>query len=163
MPEEFDWSKCEDVESVPGRLSGTWVIKGTRVPTQAVVDNARAGCTAEEIATEVFELLLERVSPNSPSSTTTTLKSTACWPTKSAPRLHPAPREIAPCRAWGGDRRYAPSCQNTAVRCRCTSSNSCRPRSCVSSRWQKRHTVVSSGTGSWPRSMPTKSRIASES
>jgi hypothetical protein len=37
MPEEFDWSKCEDVESVPGRLSGTWVIKGTRVPTQAVV------------------------------------------------------------------------------------------------------------------------------
>jgi uncharacterized protein (DUF433 family) len=61
MPEEFDWSKCEDVESVPGRLSGTWVIKGTPVPTQAVVDNARAGCTAEEIATEIFELPLERV------------------------------------------------------------------------------------------------------
>jgi uncharacterized protein (DUF433 family) len=50
--EEVDWSKCEDVESVPGRLSGAWVIKGTRVPAQAVVDNARAGCTAEEIATE---------------------------------------------------------------------------------------------------------------
>jgi uncharacterized protein (DUF433 family) len=59
--EEVDWSKCEDVESVPGRLSGAWVIKGTRVPAQAVVDNARAGCTAEEIATEIFELPLERV------------------------------------------------------------------------------------------------------
>ena len=59
--EELDWSKCEDVESVPGRLSGAWVIRGTRVPAGAVVDNARAGCTAEEIATEIFELPLERV------------------------------------------------------------------------------------------------------
>jgi uncharacterized protein (DUF433 family) len=37
------------------------VIKGTRVPAQAVVDNAQAGCTAEEIAAEIFELPLERV------------------------------------------------------------------------------------------------------
>jgi uncharacterized protein (DUF433 family) len=59
--EEVDWSKCEDVESVPGRLSGTWVVKGSRVPAQAVVDNARAGCTVEEIATEIFELPLARV------------------------------------------------------------------------------------------------------
>jgi uncharacterized protein (DUF433 family) len=62
MPENpIDWSKYEDVESVPGRVSGAWVIKGTRVPAQAVVDNARAGCSAEEIATEIFELPLERV------------------------------------------------------------------------------------------------------
>jgi uncharacterized protein (DUF433 family) len=61
MSEELDWSQCEDVESVTGRLSGAWVIKGTRVPAQAVIDNARAGCTAEEIATEIFELPLERV------------------------------------------------------------------------------------------------------
>src|SRR5246500_5379993 len=50
-----------------------------------------------------------------------------------------------------------------AARCRWTSSNSCRPRSCASSRWRKRHTVVSSGTGSRPRSMLAKRRIASES
>jgi uncharacterized protein (DUF433 family) len=62
MPEiPIDWSQCEDVESVPGRVSGAWVIKGTRVQAQAVVDNARAGCTPEEIATEIFELPLERV------------------------------------------------------------------------------------------------------
>jgi uncharacterized protein (DUF433 family) len=62
MPEQsIDWSKCEDVESVPGRVSGAWVIKGTRVQAQAVVDNAKAGCSAEEIATEIFELPLERV------------------------------------------------------------------------------------------------------
>jgi uncharacterized protein (DUF433 family) len=59
--EAVDWSKCDDVESVPGKVSGAWVIKGTRVPAQAIVDNARAGCSAEEIATEIFELPLERV------------------------------------------------------------------------------------------------------
>jgi len=59
--EAVDWSKCDDVESVPGRVSGAWVIKGTRVQAQAVVDNAKAGCSAEEIATEIFELPLERV------------------------------------------------------------------------------------------------------
>ena len=59
--EAIDWSQCKDVESVPGRVSGAWVVKGTRVQAQAVVDNARDGFTAEEIATEIFELPLERV------------------------------------------------------------------------------------------------------
>jgi uncharacterized protein (DUF433 family) len=62
MPETpIDWSQCEDVENVPGRVSGAWVVKGSRVQAQAVVDNAKAGCTPEEIATEIFELPLERV------------------------------------------------------------------------------------------------------
>ncbi len=38
-----------------GRVSGAWVIKGTRVPAQAIVDNAKAGFTAEQIVTEIFE------------------------------------------------------------------------------------------------------------
>jgi uncharacterized protein (DUF433 family) len=62
MPEQpIDWSHCEDVESVPGRVSGAWVIKGTRVQADAVVDNAEDGFTAEQIATEIFELPVERV------------------------------------------------------------------------------------------------------
>ena len=62
MPEKpIDWSQCPDVESVPGRVSGAWVIKDTRVQAQAVVDNAMDGFTADEIATEIFELPLERV------------------------------------------------------------------------------------------------------
>ena len=51
----MDWSKCPDVERVPGKVSGAWLIKGTRVPAQAVVDNAKDGYTAEEIAGEIFE------------------------------------------------------------------------------------------------------------
>jgi uncharacterized protein (DUF433 family) len=59
--ETVDWSKCDDVESVPGKVSGAWVIKGTRVTAQAVVDNAKDGFTPEQIATEIFELPIERV------------------------------------------------------------------------------------------------------
>jgi uncharacterized protein (DUF433 family) len=60
MPQEpVDWSKCNDLESVPGRVSGAWVIKGTRVQADAIVENARAGCTAEEIAgPDIFPSIL---------------------------------------------------------------------------------------------------------
>jgi uncharacterized protein (DUF433 family) len=62
MPDQpIDWSRCEDVESVPGRLSGAWVVKDSRVQAAAVVDNARAGCSPEQIASEIFELPIERV------------------------------------------------------------------------------------------------------
>jgi uncharacterized protein (DUF433 family) len=53
----IDWSQCEDVESVPDRLSGAWVLKGTRVPAQAIIDNAEDGYTAEQIAKEIFDNL----------------------------------------------------------------------------------------------------------
>ena len=51
----MDWSQCPDVESVPGKVSGAWVLKGTRVKADAIVENAAEGFSAEEIATEVFE------------------------------------------------------------------------------------------------------------
>lgn len=50
----IDWSQCSDVERVPDRLSGAWVIRGTRVPAQAVIDNADDGFTAEQIAAEIY-------------------------------------------------------------------------------------------------------------
>ena len=58
----MDWSKCPDVERVPGKVSGAWVMKGTRVPVQAVLDNAKDGYSPEQIAREIFEgLALHRV------------------------------------------------------------------------------------------------------
>ncbi len=50
----IDWSQCSDVERVPGRLSGAWVVRGTRVPTQAVIDNADDGFSAEQIAEGIY-------------------------------------------------------------------------------------------------------------
>ena len=50
----IDWSQCSDVERVSDRVSGAWVICGTRVPAQAVIDNAVDGFTAEQIATAIY-------------------------------------------------------------------------------------------------------------
>lgn len=52
--EEIDWSKCVDVEQVPGRVSGTRLVKNTRLPVCAILENAD-GHSAEEIANEIFE------------------------------------------------------------------------------------------------------------
>jgi uncharacterized protein (DUF433 family) len=56
----LDWSQCPDVESVPGKVSGAWVFKGTRMPVQIVFANLEAGMSAAEIA-EVFEVEPEKI------------------------------------------------------------------------------------------------------
>jgi len=35
----LDWSQCPAVESVPGKRSGAWVFKGTRMPVSTVFEN----------------------------------------------------------------------------------------------------------------------------
>jgi len=45
----LDWSQCPAVESVPGKLSGAWVFRGTRIPISAVFENLEDGLTIEEI------------------------------------------------------------------------------------------------------------------
>jgi len=35
----LDWSQCPAVESVPGKVSGAWVFKGTRLPVATVIEN----------------------------------------------------------------------------------------------------------------------------
>jgi len=32
----LDWSLCPAVESIPGKVSGAWVFKGTRMPVATV-------------------------------------------------------------------------------------------------------------------------------
>ncbi len=45
----LDWSQCAVVESVPGKLSGAWVLKGTRMPVSAIFENLEAGANLDEI------------------------------------------------------------------------------------------------------------------
>lgn len=56
----LDWSQCPAVESVPGRLSGAWVFRGTRMPVSAVFENLEAGATIDEI-TEWFHISKEQI------------------------------------------------------------------------------------------------------
>jgi uncharacterized protein (DUF433 family) len=57
---QLDWSKCDAVESVPGKMSGAWVFKGTRMPVQTVFENLEAGLSVQEI-TEVFDVTEDEV------------------------------------------------------------------------------------------------------
>ena len=43
-----DWSKCPAVESVPGKLSGAWVFKNTRLPVSALFGNLAEGATVDD-------------------------------------------------------------------------------------------------------------------
>jgi uncharacterized protein (DUF433 family) len=45
----LDWSQYSALESVPGKVSGAWVLKGTRMPVSLVFENLEAGATIEEI------------------------------------------------------------------------------------------------------------------
>ncbi len=56
----LDWSQCQAVESVPGRLSGAWVFRDTRMPVSAVFENLEAGATIDEIV-EWFDIERERI------------------------------------------------------------------------------------------------------
>jgi len=46
----MDWSACELVEVIPGKHSGDPLIKGTRIPADAIVSNLKAGSSLKEIA-----------------------------------------------------------------------------------------------------------------
>ncbi len=56
----LDWSQCPAVESVPGRLSGAWVFRDTRMPVSTVFENLEAGATVDEI-TEWFDVSKQQV------------------------------------------------------------------------------------------------------
>src|SRR5450755_1675517 len=56
----LDWSGCPAVESVPRRLSGAWVFRGTRMPASAVFENIEAGASIDEIV-EQFDVSREQI------------------------------------------------------------------------------------------------------
>ncbi|MBK8796112.1 MAG: DUF433 domain-containing protein [Anaerolineales bacterium] len=42
------WETLDAVERNPGKVSGAWVFRGTRVPVAALFENLRDGATVEE-------------------------------------------------------------------------------------------------------------------
>ncbi|MGO8813928.1 MAG: DUF433 domain-containing protein [Terriglobia bacterium] len=45
----LDWSQCAAVESVPGKVSGAWVLRGTRMPVATIFENLEAGASLDDI------------------------------------------------------------------------------------------------------------------
>jgi uncharacterized protein (DUF433 family) len=62
MPAEetIDWALCPLVEVNPRVLSGSPVLRGTRMPVNAIVDNFEYGVSVAEIS-EQFELPEDRI------------------------------------------------------------------------------------------------------
>ena len=56
----LDWSTCPAVESVPGKVSGAWVFRGTRMPVATIFENLEDGMTIDEIM-EQFDVTREQV------------------------------------------------------------------------------------------------------
>ena len=50
----LDWSQCPVVESIPGKVSGAWVLRGTRMPVSVIFENLAAGANIDDIL-EWFE------------------------------------------------------------------------------------------------------------
>lgn len=45
----LDWSQCPAVERVPGRMSGAWVLRGTRMPVATIFENLEAGASVDDL------------------------------------------------------------------------------------------------------------------
>ena len=58
--ELLDWSQCPAVESIPGKVSGAWVFKDTRMPVAIVFQNIEADASIEEIM-EWFDVSREEI------------------------------------------------------------------------------------------------------
>lgn len=56
----IDWSQCPAVESVPGKVSGAWVLRDTRMPISVIFENLEYSASVEEIM-ENYRLTREQI------------------------------------------------------------------------------------------------------
>jgi uncharacterized protein (DUF433 family) len=45
----LDWSQCPAVERHPGKVSGAWILKGTRMPVAPIFENLEAGASIDDV------------------------------------------------------------------------------------------------------------------
>ena len=55
----LDWSQCPAVESIPGRMSGAWVFRDTRLPVATVIENLE-DLSIEDVM-EQFDVTREQI------------------------------------------------------------------------------------------------------
>jgi uncharacterized protein (DUF433 family) len=46
---DIDWTQCELIETVPGKVSGRPIVRGTRILPDAIVDSYDLGETIDEL------------------------------------------------------------------------------------------------------------------
>lgn len=56
----IDLSECPELERVPGKVSGKWLFRHTRLPLSAVLVNLGSGASLDEVS-DWFEIPRERI------------------------------------------------------------------------------------------------------
>jgi uncharacterized protein (DUF433 family) len=56
---KLDWSHCSAVESVPGKVSGAWVFRDTRLPVATIIENLE-DLSVEEVIAQ-FDVTREQI------------------------------------------------------------------------------------------------------
>lgn len=57
----MDWSGCDLVEVIPGKVSGVPLLKGTRIPADFILQNFEHGSSFEEIHEDYPSLSIETI------------------------------------------------------------------------------------------------------
>jgi len=57
----MDWSGCDLVEVVPGKVSGQPVVKGTRILAETIEQYSQRGASIEEIREDFPSLSIEMI------------------------------------------------------------------------------------------------------
>jgi uncharacterized protein (DUF433 family) len=55
----LDWSQCSAVESIPGKVSGAWVFRDTRLPVATIFENLE-DMSVDEVM-EQFDVTREQI------------------------------------------------------------------------------------------------------
>jgi uncharacterized protein (DUF433 family) len=55
----LDWSQCPAVESIPGKVSGAWVFRDTRLPVATIFENLE-DLSVDEVM-EQFDVTREQI------------------------------------------------------------------------------------------------------
>lgn len=60
-PVEINWSNCELIEQIPGKVSGRPIVRGTRILPDAIVNSFDAGATLDEIQEDFPGLTIPQI------------------------------------------------------------------------------------------------------
>ena len=61
MDSYIDWTGCELVERIPGKVSGLPIVRGTRVLADTIVQDAELGSPPEEIQENYPDLAIATI------------------------------------------------------------------------------------------------------
>jgi uncharacterized protein (DUF433 family) len=60
-PVDINWSDCELIEQIPGKVSGRPIVRGTRILPDAIVNSFDAGATLDEIQEDFPGLTIPQI------------------------------------------------------------------------------------------------------